>query len=259
MSEARPPDLNDSNRPGKSLARHYLRGERVDPHKHGWAQVLYATTGLMWVELEGEALIVPPQRGVWLPPGTVHAVTMMSAVEMRNLYLHPRSIRHLSGKSDVFEVNGLLKELITRLAEGGRDVKFQRSAYDLVVLELGYAPRYSLRIALPEAADRRLQLLCRAVIDNPSSDISFDRHAAQVGASVRTLSRLFRRQFGIGFAAWRRQVQLAGALAGLAEGRTVSDVARSLGYRPSSFTWMFRRELGASPTAFHSQQTLAAR
>jgi AraC-like DNA-binding protein len=77
-----------------------------------------------------------------------------------------------------------------------------------------------------------------------------------VGASVRTLARLFTRQLGVGFAEWRRQVQLAFAVSGLAEGRPVSSIARSLGFQPSSFSDMFRRELGAPPTGFDPGGTL---
>ncbi|MFM0670505.1 helix-turn-helix transcriptional regulator [Paraburkholderia sediminicola] len=260
VPKARPPELHD-DADARSLARHYPRGLRIDPHSHTWAQVLYAVSGVMWVEVGREALVVPPQRAVWLPAGTLHSIHMMSEVEMRNLYLHARNVGHLSRRSDVFEVNGLLRELITTIAEhessDSRDQAYLDAAYRLAMLELGHAPRSSLRIALPDASDRRLEALCRAVIDNPSIAISFEQHAASVGASVRTLARLFTRELGVGFAEWRRQVQLAVAVSWLAEGRPVSSIARSLGFQPSSFSDMFRRELGAPPTGFDPSGTLS--
>jgi AraC-like DNA-binding protein len=261
VPKASPPDLHD-NADARSLARHYPRGLRIDPHSHAWAQVLYAMSGVMWVEVGREALVVPPQRAVWLPAGTLHSIHMMSEVEMRNLYLHKRTIGHLSRRSEVFEVNGLLRELITSIAEhertGERDQAYLDAAYRLAMLELGHAPHSSLRIALPDASDRRLEALCRAVIDNPSNAISFEQHAASAGASVRTLARLFTRELGVGFAEWRRQVQLAVALSGLAEGRPVNSIARELGFQPSSFSDMFRRELGAPPTGFDPGGTLTS-
>jgi AraC-like DNA-binding protein len=260
VPRARPPSLDD-NANARSLARRYPRGLRIDPHSHTWAQVLYAVSGVMWVETGREALVVPPQRAVWLPAGTVHSIHMMSDVEMRNLYLHERNVGHLSRRSDVFEVNGLLRELITSIAghEGAqtRDDTYLDAAYRLAMLELGHAPRSSLRIALPDASDRRLDALCRAVIAQPSIAISFEQHAASVGASVRTLARLFTRELGIGFAEWRRQVQLAVAVSQLAEGHSVSTIARALGFQPSSFSDMFRRELGTPPTAFDPRGTLS--
>jgi AraC-like DNA-binding protein len=260
VPKARPPELHD-DADARSLARRYPRGLRIDPHAHTWAQVLYAVSGVMWVEAGREALIVPPQRAVWLPAGTVHSIHMMSEVEMRNLYLHERNVGHLSRRSDVFEINGLLRELITSIAQHertqARDATYLDAAYRLAMLELGHAPRSSLRIALPDASDRRLDALCRAVIANPSIAISFEQHAASVGASVRTLARLFTRELGVGFTEWRRQVQLAVAVSGLAEGRAVSSIARSLGFQPSSFSDMFRRELGAPPTGFGPAGTLS--
>jgi AraC-like DNA-binding protein len=258
MSKAAPPDLTDPSGRGKALARTYPRGLLIEPHAHDWAQVLYAVAGVMWVEVGHEALVVPPQRAVWLPAQTVHSIRMMSAVEMRNLYLRVTDVQHLSKQSDVFEVNGLLRELITTLAEREieRDQDYLELAYRFVALELAHAARYSLRIPLPDETDRRLDVLCRAVIENPSVDISFEQHAASVGASVRTLARLFTRALGIGFAEWRRQVQLVIAVSKLAEGQSINSVARSLGYRPSSFSDMFRRELGTSPSEFRSDKTL---
>lgn len=258
MAKPAPPLLDDVPGRGHSLARRYERGVRIDPHVHDWAQVLYAVSGVMWVEIEREALVVPPQRAVWLPPGTTHSILMMSAVEMRNLYLHGQNIGHLSRQGEVFEVNGLLRELITTIAQREQegDNGYLEVAYQLAALELARAARYSLRIRLPDATDRRLEGLCRAVIANPSVDISFEQHATSVGASVRTLARLFTRELGLGFAEWRRQVQLAIAVSKLAEGQSVSSVARSLGFLPSSFSDMFRRELGVAPSDFRPASTL---
>lgn len=266
MPQAAPPELDDEPGRGRSLARRYPRGLHIEPHSHTWAQVLYAVAGVMWVEVGREALVVPPQRAVWLPPGKQHAIYMMSAVEMRNLYLHSDDASHLSSDCEVFEINGLLRELIKNVAErehareldGTSDVPcpWLETAYRLAALELAEAPRYALRIPLPDASDRRLDTLCRAVIANPSVDIGFEQHAANVGASVRTLARLFTRELGMGFAEWRRQVQLAIAVSRLAEGQPVNAVARQFGYLPSSFSDMFRRELGVPPSEFRPDETL---
>ncbi|WP_322057101.1 helix-turn-helix transcriptional regulator [Paraburkholderia sp. J63] len=271
MPQAAPPPLNDAPGLSRALARHYPRGHHIEPHSHTWAQVLYAVSGVMWVEAGREALVVPPQRAVWLPPGTPHAIHMMSAVEMRNLYLHERDVGHLSQQCEVFQIDGLLRELIKTMAEREqeRSEAWLAAASQLAAMELAHAKRSSLRIPLPDAsgsssasgtndgaADRRLAMLCRAVIDNPSNEIAFEQHAASVGASVRTLARLFTRELGVGFAQWRRQVQLAIAVSRLAEGQSVSAVARELGYLPSSFSDMFRRELGAPPSEYRPEETL---
>lgn len=252
MTRATPPRLDEDPRTLHTLQREYPRGTQIEPHAHTWAQVLYAAQGVMWVEIGHEALIVPPQRAVWLPPGTPHAIRMMSAVQMRNLYLHPETASSLGQRGDVFDVSPLLRQLIVVMTEASeqRSDEYREAAYRMIVLELLAARRNTLRIALPDGADRRLEAVCRAVIDNPSQDISLEQHAEHAGASVRTLARLFQQELGIGFAEWRRQVQLAIATSRLSEGHAINAIARSLGYLPSSFSDMFRRELGAAPAAY---------
>ncbi|VFT44156.1 transcriptional regulator [Pseudomonas aeruginosa] len=235
--------------------RSYPAGHRVDAHEHAWGQVLYAVSGMMWLETPDEALPVPPQRAVWLPPGLRHAVRVASELQMRNIYLSPELSRGLEDRTLVLVVGPLLRELIVSLVEQERqsDPDYYRALADLAVLELGRARRSSLRVPLPDASDRRLLALCQAVMANPSLDIGLERLAEDAGASVRTLSRLFQRSLGMGFADWRRQVQLATAAAALIDGRPVAGIAHALGYTPSAFSDMFRRELGVSPTEYRAE------
>ncbi|MER1126115.1 helix-turn-helix transcriptional regulator [Pseudomonas aeruginosa] len=255
MARPAPPDLSDSRRPLRGVARSYPAGHRVDAHEHAWGQVLYAVSGMMWLETPDEALPVPPQRAVWLPPGLRHAVRIASELQMRNIYLSPELSRGLEDRTLVLVVGPLLRELIVSLVEQERqsDPHYYRALADLAVLELGRARRSSLRVPLPDASDRRLLALCQAVMANPSLDIGLERLAEDAGASVRTLSRLFQRSLGMGFADWRRQVQLATAAAALIDGRPVAGIAHALGYTPSAFSDMFRRELGVSPTEYRAE------
>lgn len=260
MARAAPPDLSDSQVPLRGLARRYPRGLHIEPHQHDWGQVLYAIAGLMWLETPQEALLLPPQRAVWLPPGVPHGIRVVSELQMRNIYLRPTLAGSLDERVQVFEVNPLLRELILRLVEQERqpDAEYYSALSDLCVLELRRARSQLLRVPLPRHEDRRLLALCQSVMAQPSAAIPFERHAADAGASVRTVARLFQRSLGMGFAAWRRQVQLATAVAALAEGQPVSRIAHELGYQPGSFSEMFRRELGVSPSAYLAENSSPA-
>ncbi|EVT87201.1 AraC family transcriptional regulator [Pseudomonas aeruginosa VRFPA09] len=179
MARPAPPDLSDSRRPLRGVARSYPAGHRVDAHEHAWGQVLYAVSGMMWLETPDEALPVPPQRAVWLPPGLRHAVRIASELQMRNIYLSPELSRGLEDRTLVLVVGPLLRELIVSLVEQERqsDPHYYRALADLAVLELGRARRSSLRVPLPDASDRRLLALCQAVMANPSLDIGLERLA----------------------------------------------------------------------------------
>ncbi len=206
-------------------------------------------SGVMWLETPSEALLVPPNRAVWLPPQVPHGIRVVSELQMRNIYLRPGTADSLGEQVQAFEVGGLLRELIVTLVQHERepDTDYYQALSQLAVLELQRARSLLLRVPLPEDSDRRLLNLCLTVMAEPSQEISFEQHAADAGASVRTLARLFQRSLGMGFAQWRRQVQLATAVAQLNEGMPVSQIAHGLGYQPGSFSEMFRRELGVAP------------
>jgi AraC-like DNA-binding protein len=96
-----------------------------------------------------------------------------------------------------------------------------------------------------------LLALCRALLAHPENDDNLDIWAERVSASSRTLSRLFQRETGLSFVAWRQQARLAEALSRLALGQPIAVVARQLGYASASaFTAMFRRSLGATPKIY---------
>lgn len=252
MALAAPPDLSDLDIPVQPLARTYPRGLFVEPHQHAWGQVLYAASGVMWVETPSEALMVPPQRAVWLPPDVPHGIRVVTDLQMRNIYLRPAIAATLDPRVQVLEVGGLLRELMLTLVEQGRDSRgeYYEALAQLAVLELHKARRSTLRVPLPNSPDRRLMNLCQAVMAQPSLAVSFEQHAALAGASVRTLARLFQAHLGMGFAEWRRQVQVATAVAELIQGVPVSTIARAMGYSPSSFSDMFKRALGVAPSRF---------
>lgn len=259
MALAAPPDLSDSAVPVQPLARTYPRGLYIEPHQHEWGQLLYAVSGVMWVDTPNEALAVPPQRAVWLPPGVPHGIRVVSDLQMRNLYLPQTTASTLDSTVQVVEVGRLLRELIISVVEqADEQPDYSEALLSLTLLELQRARRSVLRVPMPDTSDRRLLNLCQSVMANPTLDIAFEQHAENAGASVRTLARLFQGELGTGFAQWRRQVQLATSAAELIQGVPVSQIARSLGYSPSSFSDMFRRELGVSPSLYGQGQAPGA-
>jgi AraC-like DNA-binding protein len=96
--------------------------------------------------------------------------------------------------------------------------------------------------------DRRLLAITEHLGADPADKRPLGVWARTAGASPRTLARLFRRETGLGFAAWRQQARLLRALERLAAGDAVTTVALELGYEgPSAFITMFRSRLGATP------------
>jgi len=106
-------------------------------------------------------------------------------------------------------------------------------------------------LALPMPTDPRLLGVARALIENPGDSRDLAGWAREVGASTRTLSRLFPAQTGMSFQSWRQQRRLLRALELLATGDNVTAVAFELGYdNTSAFIAMFRRCLGITPKRY---------
>jgi AraC-like DNA-binding protein len=73
-----------------------------------------------------------------------------------------------------------------------------------------------------------------------------------VGASGRTLARIFTAETGMSFGRWRTNARLRAALFLLAEQTPVAVVARQVGYAtPSAFIAAFRQALGVSPGSYY--------
>jgi AraC-like DNA-binding protein len=97
--------------------------------------------------------------------------------------------------------------------EDGRDGQL----VDLLLGDIGRMPEVSLHVPIP--LDLRLARICEAVLADTSSDLTLDDWADRSGLSRRTLTRLFRRETGQSFSAWRQRVRLLEALAHLGAGR----------------------------------------
>jgi AraC-like DNA-binding protein len=104
-------------------------------------------------------------------------------------------------------------------------------------------------VALP--TDERALALAQAVLSTPGQTTTLAAPCRDAGVSVRTVQRIFRKDIGIDFEAWRRQARLTKAVELLLAGRSVKEVSFSIGYRqPSAFVESFRRSFGLTPKAW---------
>ena len=251
-----------ADRPVRVKARKLKADTRIVPHRHAWAQVAFSNAGVLRVTAGNHTYIVPPSRAVWIPPGTEHIVTVVEDAELRTLYLHqpvamvgPAALGGAEGadwqRCRVLEVSPLLRELAQQLDEeprGAPDAR-ERCVAALLQDELHRARPVPLGVGLPN--DKRLRALCEAVLDDPARHATLEGWAAEAGASVRTVARLFRQELGTTFAEWRQQVLLAKALSMAARKRPMSHIASALGYASASaFTAMVRRSVGMPPSRF---------
>lgn len=232
-----------------AMARDEEHGVTGTPHSHERAQLLYATQGLMRVRTDAGMWVLPPRRALWIPPGVVHHWTALSKVTMRTIYIAPDAARAFGGQCRVIEVSTLLRELILALLDEPIEYAIPgRGEYLAMLILSELAAAETVPIAIPWPRDRRLVAICSAIMDDPGSSRNIEQWADEVGASARTLIRLFPKETGLHYRQWVQQVHLAEAFNRLAHGQSIGEIATALGYAsPSAFSAMFRRILGKTP------------
>lgn len=244
-----------AERPLRAKARRMAHHMDIQPHAHDWGQLVFSLEGAVRVQAEdgerSQAFIVPPSRAVWIPAGVVHAVMAISEAELRTLYVHASATPAGWPRCRVLEVSPLLREIVRELAATDSHWEPARTALLAPLLqdELLRAPILPLGLTLPQ--DKRLRRLCEALLAAPQQHAQLGDWARQVGASERTLARLFREELGCSFRQWREQALLAQALQLAARGRPMGLIAAELGYASASaFSAMVRRSVGSSPRLF---------
>ncbi|WP_246251637.1 AraC family transcriptional regulator [Ancylobacter pratisalsi] len=244
------------DRPVLVLGIDYPDGYEAALHHHQRAQFLYGSSGVVLVSTPEGSWMMPPQRGLWIPANTQHAVRMLGRVAMCSLYIDEAVFPDRFGGCEVVGVSELLRSLLmaapgiaTEYDEAGRD----GALVNLLLHELrGLSP---LPLSLPLPRHPRLAQRCRSFIESPSPHETIDDWSDEVGMSRRTFTRLFKQETGCTFVEWRQKACLMSALPQLAEGRSVTSIALALGYEnPASFTAMFKRLLGSAPSAYQTRR-----
>ena len=233
----------------RSLALRLPDGQVLEPHTHPWGQIVYATEGVLTVEAEGGAWVVPSLRAVWIPAGVRHGLQATGRVRLRTLYLGPGLGPELPETCHVLSVSPLLRELVLETIRRGMlraDRADEARLAHVIVDQLRDMPQAALELPWPR--DPRARRCAERMCEQLEAAHGLEHLALGSGASARTLERLFTRETGLSFGRWRQRARLLHALRLLASGESVTETAMSVGFASTSaFVAMFRRALGRTP------------
>ncbi len=221
-------------------------------------------------ELTEEILLAPSHAALWIRAGVPHTLRMFGRVEMHSLYLPPaqpctavsrspdaetpRASDDSTPRVQSLRVSPLLHELILRATQIGvleRDDPEHHALATLVEASIRRAERLATELRMPR--DARAYRAAEALLRRPRLDTALERVAADAGASLRTLERIFPRETGLSLGRWRRRAILLDALRRLATADSTAPpsmetLAFDSGYQTASaFVVAFRRELGKPP------------
>ena len=227
-------------------------GQVVGAHSHRLGQLLYASAGVLATTTERGTWFAPADRITWTPPGFRHSHRTSGETEVRRVELPARFDLLLPARPSIFAVTPLLREALLVLSSG-RPLRPgpRHRLYGLIIDELTGAPEQELY--LPEPVDDRLRAVTALLRADPGSSATLAELGRSVGAGERSLSRLFRSEFGLSFRQWRTTLRIQHALVLLGDGHAVTTIAARLGWaNPTSFIEAFVAAVGQTPGRYQA-------
>ncbi|SEG26153.1 transcriptional regulator, AraC family [Actinacidiphila yanglinensis] len=238
-------------------AHDHAPGEVIDRHRHDYHQLIYASTGVLAVQTEGGAWVASGDRAVWTPAHIWHEHRVYGHSSVHTVGFPVDDAPLPTGSPAILAVDGLLRELL--IACTGPDLPADESGRLRAVLGDRLRRAHTQPLTLPTARDPRLAHACRLVLDDLGVPRTMTSLARRVGVGERTLTRLFRAEFGMTYPQWRTNTRVFHAMIQLAEGASVTATARRCGWATTSaFIDTFARTMGQTPGAYRAAASLPA-
>ncbi|MFT4164646.1 MAG: AraC family transcriptional regulator [Microlunatus sp.] len=232
-----------------------MTGTSFPAHRHDGDELMWARQGRYDVLVEDRRLAMSANQVMWMPAHTVHQaelhrqgdlVCLFAASSLRPDGDHWRRPR-------VLECSSLMAALLEHLIDEGRPRRERERCRELLYCLLEEAPESTGTLAIPR--DSRGERVAKALLADPGLRWGLAEWATEVGASERTLARIFASETGVSFGDWRKAVRMNAALALLADGIPIHTVATRVGnLTASSFIETFRQTFGTTPATFRRSQ-----
>ncbi|MDA0166362.1 helix-turn-helix transcriptional regulator [Solirubrobacter ginsenosidimutans] len=226
-------------------------GDRIRRHRHDEHQLVYVSTGVLAVSTAGGRWVASAERAVWLPAGTWHEHRFYGASAFHAVGFDVDSAPLADREPTVIAVSPLLRELLVACTDetlSAPEVRRIRAVLRDQLRRTRQEP-----IMLPAAEDPRLAEACAIVASDLATPHPLAALASRVGAGERTLSRLFRDEFGMTYPQWRTRLRVFEAMILLAGGTPVTETAHRCGWATtSSFIDTFQRTMGRTPGAYRA-------
>lgn len=235
----------------RTHSQHRARGETIDRHRHDTHQLVYVSSGLVTIRTERGSYLAAPDRAMWIPAGIWHEHRFYGDTLFHSVGFPVNDALVSADQPTVLTVGRLFREVVVAYAEEG--------LVPAVGDHLRLVLRDALRAAeiqpqpLPDAKDPRLAAACDTVLGDLANPYRLSVLASTSGASERTLSRLFRTEFGTTYPQWRTRARVFRAMIDLAEGVSVTQTATQCGWATTSaFIATFTQVMGQTPGSYRS-------
>lgn len=220
-------------------------------HTHNKDQLLFSHHGCMVISLDGVKCVLPPMRAAWIPAGIEHKAQTSNVTQYRSLYFAQSLQSRLPRTLKIFDINPLMSALMERMAFWPFDKPDdeQINAVNLLIEELNLAEDNHLNLPLP--SDLRLKHWLADIDSDQFTAPTLAELSQHVGASAKTITRIFNKEVGMPYQSWRQQWRLLTAIELLSKNWRISDIAHHLAFSSdSAFISFFRDKTGYTPANF---------
>jgi AraC-like DNA-binding protein len=242
----------------RSYVEGYPEGGRIERHVHDLDQLSVISESAAIIETDDVYVVHPCMRALWIPAGVYHSIFSPRPFYLHALYFEPRTMRasvDANPRPEVLGLNALARELVMFLCEVPRaSQRGPRHEHALALLTELLSDAKVDSFFLPRPRSERARKLADYLTQRPDDGRALDIVTDEVGgASLRTFERAFVEETGLTLAVWRRQSRLLASLTLLTHGKSISEVARAVGYdSPAAFSTAFKQCFGVSPSSFRS-------
>lgn len=221
-------------------------------HTHRWHQIIFPVTGLLQSKVNNESVILPHNSLLFVPAYTEHSSIAVTATTFLALYLNPSHYQEYDALPKSCLVTPFLKALILLFFSPDELPKNEEAITHLLRVlrdQIASAKKYDIPLLIPK--DKRLLAIFTHLTHHPDCHFTLKMWASRVGASERTLSRLFAKEFQQSFSLWRQNIRLVLSLKLLASSLSVHHVALTLGYASdSAYIHAFKHCFGKTPNQY---------
>ncbi|MDO4907942.1 AraC family transcriptional regulator [Neisseria sp.] len=224
------------------------------PHCHPQGQFVLVRNGILYGYTAKKRWLMKPGMAVWIPPNKEHWGSAYSHVDLTVIYIPLELCANFISNLKLIDSSSLITAICERLTNVEKplsEVK-RHNMLQLLFEEIDESPISTPPLLLPQ--DNRLKKITDSLIENPAQKYSLAEWGKYVGATGRTLARLFKKETGLCYTEWHNYLLLTAAWKGLSEGDSNKQLSVTLGFSSGdSFSHWFRRVSGLSPNKARKQ------
>lgn len=227
---------------------------------HSKHQLIFASAGMLLLEVEGSQWFLPPHRAAWISARIRHRISALTRVSLRTVYLSPRFHPASPGACLVFAAPPVAREMILHAMRWGADRHVHdataRAFFTALSALAGEWARDVLPFRLPMARSPELGRAMTYAIEALSGAPSVEEAAKRAGLSTRTLARRFSDEAHTSWRQFLHQARMMRAMELLASpGARVTETAMAVGFdSPGAFTRAFEEFTGEKPKDYRGRR-----